>query len=140
MLSSKRPRLGGIEHRRLPAGHDVPGPAHRRGRVDRHDLAGDQPVEQVTDRSEPLLDARRGQLARAGLDPGGDVHRLDGGDRRHAGARAPGQKFLGGAGIGSPRVRVADVGREEFEEAHRGALAGGGDEVGQCGGALIGTS
>ena len=27
----------------------------------------------------------------AGLDPGGDVHRLDGADRRHAGARAPGQ-------------------------------------------------
>ena len=41
---------------------------------------------------------------------------------------APGQKFLGGAGIGPPRVRVADVGREEFEKAHAGALAGGGDE------------
>jgi hypothetical protein len=25
-------------------------------------------------------------------------------------------------------VRVADVGREEFEEAHAGALAGGGNE------------
>ena len=49
-------------------------------------------------------------------------------DRRHAGARAPGQKFLRGAGIGPARVRVADVGGEEFEEAHAGALAGGGDE------------
>jgi hypothetical protein len=28
-------------------------------------------------------------------------------------------------------VRVADVGREEFEEAHRGALAGRSDEFGQ---------
>ena len=64
----------------------------------------------------------------AGLDPGRDVHRLDGGDRRHAGARAPGQKFLRGAGIGPARVRVADVGGEEFEEAHAGALAGGRDE------------
>ena len=64
----------------------------------------------------------------AGLDPGGDVHRLDGADRRHAGARAPGQEFIGGAGIGPARVRVADVGREEFEEAHAGALAGGGDQ------------
>jgi hypothetical protein len=27
-------------------------------------------------------------------------------------------------GIGAARVRAADVGREEFEEAHRGALAG----------------
>jgi len=25
-------------------------------------------------------------------------------------------------------VRVADIGREKLEEAHRGALAGGGDE------------
>jgi hypothetical protein len=82
----------------------------------------------MTDRSEPLLDARRGELARAGLDPGGDVHRLDGADRRHAGGRAPGQEFIGGAGIGPARVRVADVGGEEFEEAHRGALAGSGDE------------
>ena len=124
----QRARFGRIEHRRLPGRHDVPGPAHRCGRVDRHDLAGDEPIEQMADRGEPLLDARRGELARAGLDPGGDVHRLDGGDRRHAGARAPGQEFLGGAGIGPARVRVADVGREEFEEAHRGALAGGGDE------------
>ena len=33
------------------------------GRVDRHDLAGDEPVKQMADRSEPLLDARRRQLA-----------------------------------------------------------------------------
>ena len=33
--------------------------------------------------------------------------------------------------IGAARVRVADVGREEFEEAHRGALAGRSDEFGQ---------
>jgi hypothetical protein len=32
------------------------------------------------------------------------------------------------AGIGAARVRVADVGREEFEEAHRGAFTGGGDK------------
>ena len=38
------------------------------------------------------------------------------------------EEFLGGPGIGPARVRVADVGGEEFEEAHRGALAGGGDE------------
>jgi hypothetical protein len=100
---------------------DVARPAHGAGRVDRHDLAGDEPVEQMADRGEPLLDARRGQLARPGLDPSRDMHRLDGGDRGQADARAPGQKFLRGAGIGPPR----DVGGEEFEEAHRAALTGG---------------
>jgi enoyl-CoA hydratase/carnithine racemase len=40
---------------------------------------------------------------------------------------AVGQEFIGGAGIGPARVRVADVGGEEFEEAHAGALAGDGD-------------
>jgi hypothetical protein len=130
MLSSSA-CLRRIEHRRLPGRHDVPGPTHGRSRVDRHDLAGDEPVEQVADRGEPLLDARRGELARAGLDPGRNVHRLHSADRRHAGGRAPGQELIGGAGIGPPRVRVANVGREEFEEAHAGALAGGGDKLRQ---------
>jgi hypothetical protein len=68
------------------------------------------------------LTLRSGKLARPGLDPGGDTHRLDGGDRRHTGIGAPGQKLTGGAGIGAARVRVADVGHEEFEEAHAGAI------------------
>jgi hypothetical protein len=68
--------------------------------------------------------------SRTGLDPNGDVHRLHGVDRRHAGVGAPGQEFLGSAGIGAPRVRVADVGGKEFEEAERGALAGGGNKRG----------
>jgi len=46
----QRPRFGKIEHRRLPGRHHVPGPPHRRGRVDWHHLAGDEPVKQVTDR------------------------------------------------------------------------------------------
>ena len=40
-------------------------------------------------------------------------------------SRAPGQEFIRGAGIGPARVRVADVGREEFEEANADAVAGG---------------
>jgi hypothetical protein len=106
----------------------VPGPAHRCGGVDRYDLAGHQPIEQVADRGEPLLDTRRGKLACAGLDPGGDMHRLDGADRRDAGGRAPGKEVIGGARIGPARVRVADVRREEFEEAHARTLAGSGYE------------
>jgi hypothetical protein len=82
----------------------------------------------MADRGEPLLDGGRRQLARHRLDPRRDVHRLDYGDRGQADARAPSQKFLCGAGIGAARVRVADIGGEEFEEAHRGAFAGGGDK------------
>ena len=74
MLSSSA-RLGRVEHWRLPRCHDMPGPAHRAGRIDRHDLAGDEPVEQMADRREALLDARRGKLTRPGFDTGGDVHR-----------------------------------------------------------------
>ena len=42
------------------------------------------------------------------------------------------QEFFRGAGVGPARVRVADVGREEFEEAHAGTLAGGRDEGREC--------
>jgi hypothetical protein len=48
-----------------------------------------------------------------------------------ADACAPAQKFIGGAGVGPARVRVADVGGEEFEAAHAGTLAGGGNESGK---------
>jgi hypothetical protein len=41
----QRARFRRIEHRRLPARYDVPGPAHRSCRVGRHNLAGDEPVE-----------------------------------------------------------------------------------------------
>jgi hypothetical protein len=44
------------------------------------------------------------------------MHRLDGGDRGQADASALGQKFLRRSGIGAARVRIANVGREEFEE------------------------
>jgi len=87
MAVEQRTRRGGIEHRRLPVRHDVPWPAHRHGRVDWHHLVGDEPVEQVTDRGEPLLDPRRRELPCAGLEPGDDVHRLDGSERWHAGGR-----------------------------------------------------
>jgi hypothetical protein len=61
--------------------------------VDRYDLAGDQLIEQVADGCEPLLGARRCEVARPGLDSGGEVHRLNSRDRRHASSGAPGQEF-----------------------------------------------
>jgi hypothetical protein len=81
-------------------------------------LAGYEPIKKVTDRGEPLLDARRRKFARRRFDPRRDMHRLSGHERRHAGACAPAQEFLGSPMVGPARVRVADIGREEFEEAH----------------------
>jgi hypothetical protein len=43
---------------------------------------------------------------------------------------APGQKLRRGAAVGPPRVRVADVRREEFQETERGAFAGCCDQRG----------
>ena len=93
-------------------------------RVAGHNLAVHKPIEEMTDRSEPLLDARRRELARRRFDPCCHVHRLHVCDRPYAGRRAPRQKFLGRSVISPPCVRVADGGGEEFEEAHRRALAG----------------
>jgi hypothetical protein len=128
----QRARLGRIEHRGLSRRDDVPGAVHRVCRVDRYNLAIDQPIEQVPQRREPLLDRGRRQLARRRLDPRRDMHWLDGGDR-YAGTRTPREEFFRSSSIGASRMRVADVGREEFEEADRRALTGRGDERGQSG-------
>jgi hypothetical protein len=128
MLSSSARASEGSSNGVCPVVTIVARVSHRVRRVDRHDLAGNQPIEQVADRGKPLLDARRGQLARRHLDPRRDMHRLDIGDRRHPDARAPGQEFLRSAEVGPARVRIANVGGKEFEEAHRGALADGCDE------------
>ena len=125
----QRARFGGIEHRRLPGRHDVAGARAPSAAG----LTGTTwPVTSQSNRwriaASRCLTLGAASSRVAGLDPGRDMHRLDGGDRRHAGARAPGQEFIRGAGIGPARVRVADVGGEEFEEAHAGALAGGGDQ------------
>ena len=50
--------LFGGEDRRPPDRHDMLRPAHRGGRVDRHHLASDEPVEQHLQCGEFLLDAR----------------------------------------------------------------------------------
>jgi len=133
MLSSSARASAGSSTGVCPEVTTLARPAHRACRVDRHDLAGDEPIKEMTDRSKPLLDARGRELACRSFDPCCDVHRLHAGDRRHPRARAPRQKFIGRAGVGAARVRVADVGGEEFEEAHASPLAGGGDECRQRG-------
>ena len=84
----------------------------------------------MPDRGEALLDGRRGSLAAKLLDIGRDMQRLHVGDRRDAGALAPGQKLPRRLRVGAARVLVADVGGEEFEEADFGARAGGVDQTG----------
>lgn len=50
------------------------------------------------------------------LDPCRDVQRLHGCERAHLVVRAPGHEVSHGAAVGTPRVRVADVGRKEFQK------------------------
>jgi len=78
--------------------------------------AGERGGDLFEDQGDDHLDVMVIQPRR--LDPSRDMHRLDGGDRRQADARAPRQEFLRGAVVGPARVRVADIGGEEFEKAH----------------------
>jgi hypothetical protein len=122
------PRLGCIEHRRAALFRGMGGPAHRRSRVVRHDLAGDEPVEQVADRGQLLLDGRRRRRLGLQLDPRGHVQRLYLNERWHASAGAPPQKIPRRPRVRTPRVRIANRRREEFQEADAGPLAGRRDQ------------
>ena len=51
--------FGRLQHRRLALAHDMLGPAHRGGWIDRHDLADHQPVKEMADGGEPLLHGGR---------------------------------------------------------------------------------
>ena len=63
------------------------------------------------------------------LIPTCDVHRFDVGDLIDVGARfAPGEEARAGVEIGGAGVRVLDRDGEEFEEAARAVVAGGGDQ------------
>ena len=56
------------------------------------------------------------------------MHALDRREPRDAARLQPIEEFDGGARIGAARVRIADIGGEEFKEAIGGALADGGDK------------
>ena len=119
--------LGAIEHRRLAGLHHVLRPAHGGGRVDRHHLAGDQPVEQHAHRGELLLHARRPVFLLQRIHPGRHV---EGSDRseREAALFAPDEEASAGPGISPARVGVVDVGGEEFDVAPAGGVTLVGDE------------
>ena len=69
--------------------------------------------------------ARMGLLER--LDIGGDIERPDR-RQRQAAILAPGEELAAGPRVSPARVRVADVGGEEFDVAPGGRLAGVGDQ------------
>jgi hypothetical protein len=124
--------LGRIEHRRLAAPHDMTRPAHGGRRIDQHDLADHHPVEQMAQGGEAQFRGRSGTRLLQLLDIGGDMHALDCRDLRHAASREPVEEFQSRARIGAARVRVANVGGEEFKEAIGGARAGGADKGGSA--------
>ena len=88
---------------------------HRTRRVERQNLPDDQPVEQHPDRRQVLLHARRRQLPRELLDAGRDHHRLDL-RQGNAVVPAPVGEVPHRDQVGAPRIRVSDVGGEEFSE------------------------
>jgi hypothetical protein len=109
-----------VEHRRLAFLDDVAGPAHRCGRILVDDLADDEPVEQPADRGEVLLDRRCAVAMRQHLDIGRDMMRADFAKLNETLQLEPGEEAAHGDAIGGARIRVADMGGEEIDEAQRG--------------------
>ena len=89
--------------------------AHRTGRVKWHDLADNQPVEQHADGRQVLLDGRRREGLRQLLDLGSHPHRLDPVQRQAPDVTPVGEPVCS-CQVSRARVRVADVGCEEFPE------------------------
>jgi hypothetical protein len=112
----------GTEHRRLPAFHDILRSPDRTGRIHRHDLAGDQPIEEHADRGQVPLD-RRGH-ARMLLNAGGDHNRCNRSEVSNPSLLRPGEKGSSGPHIGHTGVLIANVRREKLQEASACLLAG----------------
>ena len=120
-------RFGRGQDRGLAGAHHVFGATHGGGWVHSEHLADHQPVEQHAYGRQPLLDAGRRKLPPEALDPGGDVYRLDV-EQAEAGLVAPVEELSDRPVVGAARVRVADVGGEEFDEAAAGVPAARGDQ------------
>jgi hypothetical protein len=90
--------------------------------IGRHHLAGHQPVEQHANTGEVLLDRGRRHFSCEVFDISGDMHRLHVLQPGNPLPFTPAQRHGGGASVCRPRVPVANVDREELEEAMRGAV------------------
>jgi len=118
-----------IEHRGLAGLDDVLGPAHRRRRVHRDDLPGDEPVKTHTHGRKLLLHTRSSVCLLQVFHPGRDVERPDCREQQPA-IFAPGEEPAAGARIGPACMIVVDVGGEEFDVAPVGGFAEIGDRAG----------
>ena len=116
--------LTGRQHRRLAGFHEVFRAAHRTGRVKRYGLADHEPVEQHSDGRQVLLDGRWRVGLRQLLNVGGHDHRLNPVQRQAPGL-APVGEPVRGRQVGHARVRVTDVGGEEFPEPFFGIVGAG---------------
>src|ERR1017187_8583927 len=97
-------------------------------RVRRHHLPDDEPVEQHADTGQMLLDRGSRALALQQFDIRGHMYRLDAPERVNPLPFAPVQEVSRGPRISGPRIPVADVDSEVFEEAQRGSIPCTGDE------------
>ncbi len=91
-------------------------PPDRMRRVQRNDLARDQPIEQHADAGKMLLDRRRRHFAAQLLDIASHMHRLHILQPVNALRFAPLQERSGSAGVGLARVLVADVDGKKIDE------------------------
>ena len=87
-----------------------------------------QSNQTLLQRGEEKPCGRRGSRLAQFVNVSVDAKALDRSELRHALRRQPIEKLYRRARIGAARVRVADRGGEEFEEAIRGARAARGDE------------
>jgi hypothetical protein len=108
-------------------------PAHGARGIKRHDLADHHPIEQMAQGREAQFRGRCGARPLQLLNIGGDMHALDGRELRHAVRVKPVEEFDRRARIGAARVRVADIGDEEFPKAGLRTLAGCSNERGRVG-------
>jgi hypothetical protein len=102
--------------------------ADRAGRIDRHDLADDEPIHEDADRGKVLLDRGLAEGGLEALDIGGDDDRPDLLEVGNAAFLAPAEEGDGVTVVGAAGVLIADVGGEELGEADEHVVAGGEDE------------
>jgi hypothetical protein len=119
------------EDRRLALLRRVPRTADRCRRVERHNLADHEPIEEHAYRGERLLHGRSREILTEHLDVGRDVHRTYPLEREPS-SFAPAEKIRTRAVIRAARVRVPDVGGEEFQEPEAGIFAGGQNDGGHA--------
>ncbi len=128
--------LGGGEYRSFPALGGVSGPPNGRSRIEGHDLAGHQIVEEHLNRREVLFDRRRGEGQTVLLLVGGGEHfdvgrDVDGADvlEFKLSLVRPFQEAAHRPEISFPRILVPDRGREELKETLLGGYTGADDKL-----------